>query len=773
MKRYASIPRLLLLFAAYILLAVSVVCGQAVRWSPHADWEGRQVHLGPTGARGWVQDHRIHVVRIAHGAPADGVLKPHDTLTGANGRRFAEGSDPRKLLGQAITESETPRSRGRLNLLVERDGTEMQVAVQLRVMGQYAATWPAKCQKSAKILREACGFLASKQYPDGHIPSEVGMFTAYSGLLFLASDDPALLDNARRAAHWLSRQDYRAMELNAWPSGYAAMMMAEYYLKTGDPTVLPKLRDLADFITEGQMACGSWAHNMPWGGYGAVNQVGLVCLIALKLTQECGVEVDQAALDRGYAFFAKYADKGWIPYGDHRPWLGTSGNGKNSLGVVAFDLLGSAPEKVRLFSGTVADAYDHRETGHTGCYFSLMWGPIAARHAGDDAFRRFLDAQRWYYDLARTHDGGLVCQPNPENLGGRTPGSYTFDGPEGTTAGVGLFYALPLRSLRVLGAEPSVFGGKLTGKLAEMRNLYEQRKWDALGEGLAKLADDDSLSAEQTRYVGQLAAAAKMQRQSVATTLESIERHAEDGDPYRAWELYASLECLLGNVSPQLAEAKPLMEFHAPGIETGREYYAAWEKLMFYRTLYWTDYGRHAKRQLQDLGPVGPKPWKVLLATSQATPQTWRVWPPASDKADSDTPQAAGPAGWQQKCLQADFDDSAWPEQTGPVEYRPPRNGPDGPSHLYLRRTFTVDDKEYTAVRLRFLGARGQKAEIHLNGVLLAELLESPRSGYTAVALQPAAVALLRRGENVLAVHCSHPEGRPLTFDVGVEATAY
>ena len=51
--------------ASIALLALVVSCsagaaedtaGQVTVWSSHADYRGRQVTLGPTGARGWVRD---------------------------------------------------------------------------------------------------------------------------------------------------------------------------------------------------------------------------------------------------------------------------------------------------------------------------------------------------------------------------------------------------------------------------------------------------------------------------------------------------------------------------------------------------------------------------------------------------------------------------------------------------------------------------------------------------------------------------------------------
>ena len=402
-------------------------------------------------------------------------------------------------------------------------------------------------------------------------------------------------DNARRAAYWPTAQDYATVGLNSWPAGYGGLCVAEYYLATGDRTVLPWLERLAKVLAAGQMRCGSWGHSAPWGGYGAVNQVGLTCMIALILTRECGVPVDGAAIGRSADFFRKYAGKGWVPYGDHPPWLGRSGTGKNALAAVAFELLGGEAESVRYFARTVAASHPHREDGHTGSYISFFWGPLAAIHAGDPALRTLLDHQTWHYDLARTWDGGVVNLPNPENLGGRTPGHYTWCGTRHTTGGMALFYALPGRRLRILGAPRSVFGASVPAPVAAARTLYEQRKWKELEAALGRLTP------EHKRFAGQLATAARLQRESVAFALRDFRSSIEEGDAYRASELLKSLERRIGKDNPELAAPQKLMAANEQWVEEGSKYYTAWSTLRDYTWQYWHYYGHRAKGLLADV----------------------------------------------------------------------------------------------------------------------------------------------------------------------------
>ena len=738
---------------------------RSVTWSPHAVYKGRQVTLGPTGARGWIEGHRIHVVDVAKGSPADGLLSRGDVLLGANGATFEEGQDPRVALGNAITASETAQKGGTLALLVERDGQPTTVQVPLRVMGSYSPTWPYQCAKSARILAEATARLASVQYPDGHIQGELGMPTTFAGLLFLASGQAQHLDNARRAAYWLAAQSYEGVGLNNWPVGYSNLFLAEYYLATGDRAVLPRLESQARLLVKGMMRCGSWGHTSRWDGYGAVNQVGLVCFMALVLTRECGIAVDEAALRRSAEFFGKYAGKGRIPYGDHAPWRGKSGNGKDALAAVAFQLLGSRPDAVRDYSRSVAASYAYREQGHTGCYFALFWGPLAAVHAGTDRFRTFLDHQRWYYDLARTHDGGLVCQPNDENLGGRTPGHYTWCGPEFTTAGMALVYALPLRTLRILGAGRSVFTGTLPAPLAKARALFQQRKDAELRAALARLTNGATLSREHKRLAGQLAAAAEAQRQSVGLTLVAVEDSVREGDAYRASELLKSLECLLGKDCPTLAPMQKLLADNSRWVDEGRKYYAAWSTLKDYTWQYWHFYGHQGMDLLERVGPPPiPRHWHPLVETSEKTPQTWRAFPWGATDAEAD-PTRARLKGWHEP----GFDDSAWQATPGPMQARRGKATAWNTRHILLRRTFVLPDPHYSHLRLTLKSVKGQTAEVYLNGVLVARAVDAQRRRYAPIPLDAKAPSLLRKGKNCLAVHATNAGGKGQSLDLGLQ----
>ena len=419
--------------------------------------------LGPTGARGWIwawrlettDSRQILITHVDKGSPADGVLQIGDVILGVNGHPFAD--DARKCFGRAITEAETAENNGILKLIRWRNGTQRHVRLTLRVMGTYRDTAPFGCAKSEKILAAACRHIA--RHMKGGIDGKI------NALALLASGKSDYLglvrDYARKAGPPdLKLKLFGGQGMASWHWGYTNLFLTEYYLATGDRAVLPAIREHATKIAQGQSGVGSWGHGMAWpqlnagrlhgslGGYGALNQAGLVCHLSLVLARQCGVK-DEAvarAIERANRFFGFYIGKGAIPYGDHRPgWPVHDDNGKNSIGAVLFDLQGHAAG-ARFFSSMTVASYGERERGHTGNYFSFLWGPLGASRAGPAAAAAFLKEQRWYYDLARRWDGSFRYQ----GAAGMAGGEHKYGGWDCTGA-YALAYALPLRKLHITG----------------------------------------------------------------------------------------------------------------------------------------------------------------------------------------------------------------------------------------------------------------------------------------------------------------------------------
>lgn len=438
--------------------------------------------LGPTGARGWIwgrslettDSRQILVTSVEARSPADRVLQVGDVILGAGGKLFTE--DARKSFGRAITRAEQRANGGKLKLIRWRKGARADVRINLPVMGSYSETAPFGCRKSARILDAGCRYIAAHM-KGGGIPAQI------NALALLASGRREYLPLVRELARKVGPRGLKLRlhgggGMVAWSWGYSNLFLTEYYLATGDMSVLPAIREYATKIAAGQSGVGSWGHGMAWpqinggrlhgslGGYGALNQAGLVCQLSLVLATKCGVTdtVVRKSIERGNRFFGFYIGKGAIPYGDHRPgWTVHDDNGKNSIAAVLFDLQGHRPG-ARFFSRMTTASYSERERGHTGNYFSFLWGPLGANRAGPAAVAAFLKEQRWYYDLARRPDGSYRYQG-----GAGSSGSEHKYGNWDCTGAYILACALPLKKLYITGkgtSSPNALrGGDLAGAI--------------------------------------------------------------------------------------------------------------------------------------------------------------------------------------------------------------------------------------------------------------------------------------------------------------------
>ena len=731
-------------------------------------------NFGPTGAEGWFQGDKAYVSFIQKHSPAFGRLCENDTIIGANGKLFPPDKDARIALGDAITEAETARRAGKLELIVLQQGERKTVALPLRVMGSYSPTWPLDCEKSAKIIDRACEYLAENQLPNGHFPSDEEIGTPMAGLLFLAGGDARYLDNARRAAYWIV-DNPRMTGMMSWPWGYDAVFLAEYYLATGDRNILPGLKDLARRLQSIQAECGSWGHGIP-GGYGTVNATGLICFQGLILTKECGLAVDEAVLKRSINMFRRFAGCGHVPYGDHPPYRGRcAGNGKDGMAAVNFTLLGGYEKEVAKFIQTVSENYPYVETGHTGCYFSFFWNSIAVAAAPEPQRRRLWDHWRWYYELSRTWDGGMVGQPY---LGwGEAGMKYRAMCTPSTTGGMAMFYALGKRSLRILGKAKGPFGAEAPASLQAARALYDKKDWPALTAALDKYVKGPGRSAADKHMAERMRAAAENARKDVEVTLARAARHIK-GSPIIFKGIYECSEWVksvdrYGAASPELDKLKATIAENTRWVDEGRRFADGLAVVQDFNYRSWYRTGWQAKAVLGERHPptteVG---WTTVMDLSADKPRQWRYLPVGkADNPAGDNDAFATVAGW----YKPDFDDSAWKTGTGPAEARAPKNATPptwaGARHLLMRGTFTVDRDDYSRWQLLLsIYGRHEYAMVYVNGHKVAEVVRrtAGRGGYAIIPLAPVATELFKKGQNHIAVYGRSTNAGHL--DVGLQA---
>ncbi len=410
--------------------------------------------LGPTGARGWMWGWKGHTtnarqILITHvdvGSPAAGVLKVGDVILGVDGQPFT--NDARIAFAKAITRAESKQGGGKLRLLRWRNGTTETVELKLPVLGGYSPTAPYHCEKSRRVFELACEAIARKPLKDVTIPNDM------NALALLASRRPEYTNLVAEYARKVA--DHQPGGHVTWGYAYATLFLAEYALATRDENVMPGLRRLATDIARGQSTVGTWGHAFAepsgrLGGYGAMNQPGIVLTIAMVLAREAGVRdpVLDLAIEKSARFLRWYVNKGAIPYGDHEPWPWHEDNGKSASAAVLFDLLGDR-EAATFFAKMAVAAHGERESGHTGNFFNVLWALLGVSRAGPAATAAYFAEQSWYYDLMRGWDGTALYQGVPGDWGGHSYGGWDC------TGAFLLGYALPLKSLYLTGRKPSV-----------------------------------------------------------------------------------------------------------------------------------------------------------------------------------------------------------------------------------------------------------------------------------------------------------------------------
>jgi len=456
--------------------------------------------MGPTGlwgevysqsmAKGASRDARqFRVTKVEAGSPAEGKMKVGDVVIGASGRNF--DSDARKLLAAAIEKAE--ETNGNLSLQIWREGKTYNQSLKLKVMGAYNPKDPFNCAYTNAVIDHMAAH-AGKENKSIFMPT-------LSALGMLATGKEELMPRVRAHAHELCIDpktkkpitfEVSSAGKRVWHTSYRLIFLSEYYLATGDKTVLPAIRTLGIGAAKGQSGVGSYGHRFssrmpddsyhgPLLGYGAINNAGLSMLTGLVLASKCGIEHPELtdAIARGKRFFDFFVEHGGIPYGDH--WAGThyfENNGTSGLSAIVYGLMGDDRGQ-RFFSAmAVAAAPTGREEGHQGCYWSYLWSELGAARSGKEGLNASFAETRYLRTLERRWDGQVI---DPSNIG---PTKY---GSRGDVTGERLLLmSLGRKNIYFTGKNMEVKkplqGPALTAALAAGRLIYHPEARKALTE---------------------------------------------------------------------------------------------------------------------------------------------------------------------------------------------------------------------------------------------------------------------------------------------------
>lgn len=390
----------------------------------------------------------MKIKNIEPGSPAEktGKLKPGQIIESINGTTLKD-IDPRIILGDLITEAEA--KDGKINLKIQGEG---MVTVQIPVMGAYSPTWPLNCPKSDKIVRNLADQLAKM---DKH---------TWGAVIFLLSTGEE--KDLAVVKEWMKKPDEIYGNMN-WATGYQGPGLCEYYLRTGDKSVLPTIKRLTEQL-KANMYSGGWSgRGAPAAftysvGSGQVHASGVNCMSFLLMAKLCGVEVDKYMFDETWKQFYRFAGHGNVAYGNTFPEGGFRDNGKTSglaFGLGAATLL--HPEGENSFYARARDnsamkafyATNWFHAAHTGGGMGEIWHHTAMsqmREKRPTQYRSYLDTRRWVMELSRRWDGGIGIA----GMDDRYDRAYNEDSKDWGTF-FALTYTLPRKQLQLFGAPRS------------------------------------------------------------------------------------------------------------------------------------------------------------------------------------------------------------------------------------------------------------------------------------------------------------------------------
>lgn len=401
----------------------------------------------------------MKIRNVEKGSPADGKLKTGQIIESINGHVLKD-IDPRMWLGKMIATAEATDGKMKFKI---KDSAQ-PVEIKIPAIGAYSKTWPLNCKKSDKVVRDLADYLAKKDNQAG--PKLEGL-----ALLFmLSTGEEKDLKVARR---WVKQaveefKDVKRIDRDdymTWKIAWGAPALCEYYLRTGDKSVMHLINLLTDY-SKRTMYNGGWSQRgmritFPYMGGAHINACGVHSATFQLLAKECGANVDERTLQESLKQFYRFAGRGNVAYGDQLPEKSFVDNGKT--GGLAFTMAAAASLTPEGENSIYAKARDISAVksfystswlnhGHTGGGVGEIWRGAAMGLMAEKKptkHREFMDGRQWFYDISRRYNGSF----------GIVGGGHRYD-KELWGTGMALSYTVPRKTLRMTGAPATKYSKK-------------------------------------------------------------------------------------------------------------------------------------------------------------------------------------------------------------------------------------------------------------------------------------------------------------------------
>ena len=425
-----------------------------------ADGPGSIGNFGPTGIEIDVKnDGFAHVTAVQPGSPADGLVEEGQIIERIQGTEM-----PDELWGQLITLGEVITAAeagdGIIRLAARSgEGAPREIEITIPVLGGFSETAPLDCPKTEKIIAANATYLrglASDE--DGR--RQLAQHNHLNGMALislLSTGQDEDLDVVR-AIYAERMKDFDATDTgpHSWNNGYQGIAVTEYYLRTGDKSVMPLINAICESARKYQVN-GGWTHwatgvNPQYVGGGLLNAAGNNILTTLLLAKQCGAVVDEDTLRDGLRYAYRFIGHGINAYGDHRPESGYGANNGKTEQIAAAMHIASRAENGGIYAmardkAAAGTLYGYRSMlgGHTGPLGATWHAPIASylSEKMPEIARIRNERTRWFHELSRRHDGAFV----------KTACARYNNDQYGRFMLVGL--TAPMRTLQITGAPPS------------------------------------------------------------------------------------------------------------------------------------------------------------------------------------------------------------------------------------------------------------------------------------------------------------------------------
>lgn len=422
----------------------------------------REYESGPVGVTGLEvcikKGVLVTVETTQPGTPAAGKFIKGDILVGVNGA-LLKGKNPYVVLGTALTEAEAKDGKLTFDVKAVKEETIKQVTLTIPVMGAYSKTFPLNCKKSKKIIKQAAEFYSGKDRLKEH-----NFHNALACLFLLSTGDDQYIPRVKEYFSQFIKKngDCAGVGDHTWYNGYNGVACAEYYLRTGDTSVLPLLQYYCDDAKRRQHYGVGWGH---WGnhvnpayeaGGGMQHSAGNQVLLTLMLGKVCGVNVDETTLLGALKHWYRFVGHGAIPLSDQRYWSIFRSAGRDGATAAVMHVASGSKGDVTIYKQakeylamSAITSWPAREYN-----WEVIWESVADAYTLDYNPALYYQTQQrlsWYADLCRQASGAFAANIDHACMNAVDSG-----------VSLALNYTAPLKTLHITGAPRSKYAKDFT-----------------------------------------------------------------------------------------------------------------------------------------------------------------------------------------------------------------------------------------------------------------------------------------------------------------------